>query len=238
MMQPPMGEFVAVMDGELITNMRTGAQVAVALKYFLGGIGKKIRMGLAGAGMQGHTQVEAIATWFEIEELFVYDIKKEASEKLKEDVKHLVKKIIICEDPKDICDSDVICTVTHSKEPFIKYEYVKPGTIVFAAGSFKEVEDDVVMKADKIVVDSIDQALHRGCMRWLTPPNKVSEEDIFATIGELAVGRKSAGDISNQRIFCEPIGMGALDVSCAYVAYTRAKEKGIGGKYDFVPFFI
>jgi len=63
LIDPVLGHFRAVMDGAFITNYRTGAQTAVTLKYVYGG-GEKLRLGLFGAGMQGHTQTMAISELF------------------------------------------------------------------------------------------------------------------------------------------------------------------------------
>ena len=68
LIDPRLGHFRAVMDGAYITNMRTGAQTAVALKYRYKK-GKHLRLGLYGAGMQGHTQTMAISELFNITEV-------------------------------------------------------------------------------------------------------------------------------------------------------------------------
>ena len=82
LIDPKIGNFRAVMDGAHITNLRTGAQAAVCMKYLHKG--KNIKLGLFGAGMQGRTQTMAMAEVFDIEELRVYDINKEASIKFAE----------------------------------------------------------------------------------------------------------------------------------------------------------
>ena len=66
---PRLGTFKAVMDGAYITNLRTGAQTAVALKHIYKGR-KSLNVGLYGAGMQGHTQTAAIAEVFDIDKLY------------------------------------------------------------------------------------------------------------------------------------------------------------------------
>ena len=63
LVNPHINNFIAVLDGALITNMRTGAQTAVALKYLLGlkdGERRPIHLGIYGAGMQGHMQTRAL----------------------------------------------------------------------------------------------------------------------------------------------------------------------------------
>ena len=79
LVNPHINNFIAVLDGALITNMRTGAQTAVALKYLLGlkdGERRPIHLGIYGAGMQGHMQTRAISTLVDIEELRIYDVSR------------------------------------------------------------------------------------------------------------------------------------------------------------------
>ena len=226
------GYFKAVMDGAHITNLRTGAQTANALRYMLNK--KSIKLGLYGAGMQGHTQTHAISQLFDIEELRVYDVYKEAALKFAENMKDVVKgEIIVVDNPKDAAVGDAIVAVTQSKDKFIRNEWVKPGTIVFPMGSYQECDDEFILSADKIIVDHIGQALHRGALAESTEKGKITEENIFATIGELAAGKKECHISDDERILCVPIGTGAMDIAVASVVYKNAIEKGIGGKYKF-----
>ena len=230
---PKLGIFRAVMDGKYITNLRTGAQTAVSLKYLFKGK-KSIRIGLFGAGMQGHTQTEAISKVFDIEELRVYDVYRPASEKFAADMKDAVKgDIIICDTVEQATDADVLITVTQAHEPFLTADMLKPGTVVFPMGSYKEVTDALILSCDEIVVDHMGQALHRGSLKALADEGKITPESISATIGELVNGTKEITDLANKRVLCLPIGMGCLDVALAYVAYERAKERHIGFEFDF-----
>lgn len=230
---PKLGVFRAVMDGKYITNIRTGAQTAISLKYLFKDR-KSIRIGLYGAGVQGHTQTEAISKVFDIEELRVYDVYRPSAEKFAEDMKDVVKgKIIICDTVEEATNADALITVTQAHEPFLTAEMIKPGTVVFPMGSYKEVTDDLILSCDEIVVDHVGQALHRGALKELVKQGKLTEEDVSVTIGELVNGTKEVVDIASKKILCIPIGMGALDVALAYVAYERAKERHIGFDFDF-----
>ena len=234
LMDPSTAIFKAVMDGSHITNMRTGAQTAVALSHILT-YRKSLRLGLFGAGMQAHTQTLSISNVFDINEVRVYDISHSAAVKYKEDMKNIIKgDIIICETPQETCDVDVIVCVTQSKQALVMDEWVKPGTIVFPMGSYQEAEDKLIKNADAIVVDHIGQCLHRGALAHAVENGEIGETDITATIGEIASGVKSIGDISNKRIICVPIGTGAMDVAVASIVYERALEHGIGTYYNFL----
>ena len=233
LINPKTGQFKAVMDGAEITNMRTGAQAAVTLKYLHDK--KSIRLGLYGAGMQGHYQTMAISQLFDIEILKVYDIKREASEKFVEDMKNTVTgDIVIVDSPKEAADSDAIVCVTQSKDKFVNNSWVKPGTTLFAMGSYQECDDDFILSADKIIVDHIGQCLHRGALKELNERGKITEKNIYATIGEIAAGKKKGRTSKNERLLCIPIGTGALDIAVATIVYQRALERDIGGKFNFV----
>jgi len=231
---PKIGHFRGVLDGELITNYRTGAQSAVALKYIYPKK-KTLRLGLFGAGMQGHTQTMAISEVFDIEELRVYDINKDASLKFAADMKDTVKgKITIADRPEEAAKGDVIVCVTQSKDKFIKDAWIKPGMTLFPMGSYQECEDAYILNADKIIVDHIGQTLHRGALAELNHAGKITEKNIYSTIGELAAGKKPGPASEKDRILCIPIGTGAMDIAVATIMLKKAAEKGLGGKFSFV----
>lgn len=233
LIDPKIGNFRAVMDGAHITNLRTGAQTAVALKHLYPK--KNLRLGLYGAGMQGHTQTMAIAELFHIDEVCVYDLFPEASRKYAQDMKDTVQgKIVIAETPEEAADADVVVCVTQSKDKYVKDSWIKPGAILFPMGSYQECEDAFILNADKIIVDHVGQCLHRGALKELNEAGRITEKNIYATIGEVVAGNKKGRESQTERILCIPIGTGAMDIAVATVALKRAEEKGIGGSYEFV----
>ncbi|MEJ2284275.1 MAG: ornithine cyclodeaminase family protein [Desulfobacterales bacterium] len=234
LIDPQLGTFTAVMDGALITNLRTGAQAAVGLKYLRKN--RSVKLGLYGAGMQGRTTTMAISTIFDIEKLMVYDLYQEAALKFASQMKAFVKgDITVVNAPEEASQSvDAIITVTQSKEKFLKNEWVEPGTVVFTMGSYQECDDEFILAADRIVVDHVGQCLHRGALKELSEAGRITEETLYATIGELAVGKKSGYASENERILCVPIGTGAMDIAVATIASHRAQEKGLGGHFKFV----
>jgi len=234
LLDPREGEFLAVMDAEYITQLRTGAQAGVAYRH-IKGEGNKIRMGLYGCGSQGYTQVLAMAAVAEITELRLYDVFKSAAENLAAKVKDVVKgEIIICDDPKDAADADVITLVTVAESPVVKREWVKPGTVIFPLGTYQEIDHDTIFAADKVVVDHIGQTMGRGCLKNVVAEGKFSEKDLYSTIGELAAGIKTVGDTSKEIVICVAIGTGMMDIAVGYEFYKKACEQNVGSFFDFV----
>ena len=237
LVNPHINNFVAVMDGATITNKRTGAQTTVALKYLYNHGSderKPIRLGIYGAGMQGHMQTRAIATKFDIEEVRIYDISKEALLHYKEDLKDTVKgDIILCDRPEEAAQGDAVITVTQANDGFLKEEWIRPGTIVFPMGSYKEASDQLILAADQIIVDHVGQALHRGALAELAAAGRISEDSIYCTIGDLVAGKRSAQITPDKRIICLPIGTGCMDIACAGIVYEKALASGRGVPFDF-----
>ena len=233
MVNPQNGVFTGVLDGTFITNMRTGAQTAVALKYLYPDK-KSLSVGLFGAGVQGRTQTMAISELFAIDELRVYDIFPEAAARFASDMKGFVSgKITVCDRPEQAAEGDAVITVTHAKDGFFQKEWFAPGTVLFPMGSYKECRDEALLSADVIVVDHIEQCLHRGALKELAEAGRIGEKDITATLGELAAGKKTVRASSGSRILCIPIGTGAMDVAAAAVALARAEERNEGHIFDF-----
>lgn len=232
LIDPRNGRFLAVMDGALITNLRTGAQAAVPLKTLHGG--QRIRLGLYGAGAQGRTATRAIAELFDIERLLVYDIRPDAAEQFVREMGAVVQgAVVAAELPEQAADCDVIVCVTTSRDKFLKNAWVAPGATVLALGSYQECEDEFILKADKIVVDHVEQCLHRGALRDMAAAGRITEQNIQATIGEVVAGKKPGRTSPAERILCVPLGTGAMDIAVATMAYRRALERGLGQPFAF-----
>ena len=100
-------------------------------------------------------------------------------------------------------------------------------------GSYQECEDGVLLHADKIVVDHVEQTMHRGALSKLVAQGKLDEHSITCTIGQLAAGKVQLERRPGERLVCIPIGTGAMDIGCASVVYQRALEQGRGQFFDF-----
>lgn len=232
LIDPHTGNFTAVLEGAYITNLRTGAQTAIALKYLYKT--KAIRVGIYGAGAQGRTQIQAISEVFEIRQLRIYDIDREASRRFSQDMRDFVQgDIVIDDDPEQTAKSDAVITVTQARNKFLRRDWIDPGTTVFPMGSYQECEDALIINSDLIIVDHVQQALHRGALRELNARGEILESHIHATIGQLAAGKKEV-TVTTERVLCIPIGTGALDIAVGQVILNRAKQQGLGTAFAFV----
>ncbi len=159
---------LAIMDGSYITAYRTGAAGAVAASVLARKDSKKV--GIIGAGTQGRMQVLALREIFELEEIRVWDIEEEIgkryatemSELLGIDVRHTVDREEV------VRGSDIVVTVTPSKKALVMESWIEEGMHINAIGADgpgkQELDPAIMKRADKVVVDSLNQSKNIGEM--------------------------------------------------------------------------
>lgn len=233
LIQPNYGDFLAVMDGSWIMAMRTGAQSAVCLRHLFHDK-KNGTFGIYGCGLQGRTQTMALASEYHVDKLIVYDPVPAACERFVKDMGDVVQgEIVVAKDPKEVVESDAFISVTAASNEFIKGDWLGKGSVYLALGSYGECDDQAILGADHIIVDHVEQCLHRGNLKKLAMQGKLDENSFYCTVGELAAGLRTVENVDQKRILMVPIGMGCLDVACAGIAYKKAISMGLGETFMF-----
>jgi thiomorpholine-carboxylate dehydrogenase len=173
------GEPLAVMDGRLITEMRTAAVSAVATKL-LSSPGAR-RLAILGSGVQARAHFQALALVRKFDDVRVWSRDAGKAEKLAQEIG---ATSMPAEDA--VRDADVVVTVTAATEPVLRGAWLKPGTLVCAVGAVgatrREVDSDVMRGA--VVVDSRDAAMKESGDILL------AGGEIYAELGELLAGTK------------------------------------------------
>jgi alanine dehydrogenase len=229
---PTTGELLALMDGILLTAMRTGATSALATKY----LSRKNSetLGIIGAGAQAPFQAEAISEVRSIRRILVYDRDPRAADDFSKTVyENLKTPVSIMTRARDVViDSDILVTVTTSTVPVFDGLDLKTGTHINAVGAYtpemREL-DDLTIGKSKIVVDT-----YEGCMAeagdLLIPirNGKLSKENIYADLGEIILGQKTARTGEDEITLFESVGFALEDLVVASLAYRKARERGMG----------
>lgn len=225
---PKTGIPLAIMDGTWITALRTGAASAVATKYLAQKEAKTL--GVIGAGFQSITQIMAISRVKKLKEISVYDIRKEAVEKL---AKNLAKEKIKIKKGglKEVCQKEILVTVTPAREPVVKKEWILPGTHINAIGADaegKEELDPEILKRAKIFVDNWEQASHSGEINVPLKKGIIKKENISGEIGEVVSGRKEGRKGKEEITIFDSTGLAIQDLYTANLVYKLAKRKKLG----------
>jgi thiomorpholine-carboxylate dehydrogenase len=196
------GEPLAIMDGRLITEMRTAAVTAVATKHLAT---KDARiLAILGSGVQARAHYAALRCVRPFEQVRVWSRNASHAQALAEEIGATA---MAAEDA--VRDADVVVTVTHASEPVLFGRWVKPGALVNAVGAVgatnREVDDEVMQGA--VIVDSRDAAkVEAGDIL-------MSGASVYAELGEIVGGTK-AKPMADQVVF-KSLGLAVEDLAAA-----------------------
>ena len=211
---PRTGAPLAVMDGRLITEMRTAAVSAAATKLLAPPEAKVLA--ILGSGVQARSHVEALRLARQFEEIRVWSPNKSHAESF---AKEIEAKPMSAEDA--VRDADVVVTVTSSQAPVLHGAWLKPGCHVNAIGAcrpdWRELDDDAMRNV--VFVDSREAAMKESGDVIL------SGAEIYDELGK-AFAAKIDARASETTIF-KSLGMAVEDIVAALLVYrsvTNAKD--------------
>ncbi len=206
LVDPETGTPLAVMNGRLITEMRTAAVSAAATKL-LASPDAKI-LAILGSGVQARSHAEALQLVREFEEIRVWSRTREHAKRF---AKEISAKPMSAEEA--VRNADVVVTATNSKTAVLEGSWLKPGCHINAAGAcrpdWRELDDDAM--ANVIFVDSREGALKESGDIIL------SGAAIHAELGEALAG-KVPSRASETTIF-KSLGMAVEDIAAAILVY-------------------
>ena len=219
-------ELEALIEADHLGRLRTGAASAVAAKY-LAREGAE-SLGVIGCGGQAETQVSCIrAAVPTIQHVVAYC-------RTERNLRAFCKLVGAqpAESNRDAAEHDVVVTITTSRDPVLRGEWLRPGAVVCAVGAnnpaSRELDNVVLERASLVCCDSREQArlesadliepVRQGVLDWL----EVHELHEIVS-GELP-GRQSPEDI----VVFKSNGIAAWDVAIAAAAVRRARERGAG----------
>ncbi len=220
---------LAIMEGGLITAMRTSAVGGVGAK-FLARPDSKIA-GLIGAGVIGRTMIMSLTSAMPmLEEIRLFDLNRKRAEELAEEFKGQISVHVVDSVLEAFEGADIVTSQTTAKKPFIKDEWIPKGSY-YGHMAFNEAEDAAFLNTDRLVVDNWNTL---KTWEFFTPTRLVAEnkmkEDHIADLGDVILGKKEGRSTPDQRIMFANLGMGCLDITIAERIYQNALKMGIGQK--------
>jgi thiomorpholine-carboxylate dehydrogenase len=210
LVDPETGVPLAIMDGRLITEMRTAAVSAAATKL-LASRDTKV-LAILGSGVQARSHAEALRLVRNVEEIRVWSPTREHADRF---AKEIGAKSMSAEEA--VRGADVVVTATNSKTPVLKGSWLKAGCHVNAVGAcrpdWREL-DDASIKTSILFVDSREGAAKESGDVIL------SGTKIYAELGEALAG-KVVSRTSETTIF-KSLGMAVEDIAAATLVYQKA----------------
>jgi thiomorpholine-carboxylate dehydrogenase len=212
LVDPETGAPLAIMDGRLITEMRTAAVSAAATKL-LAARDAKI-LAVLGSGVQARSHVEALRLVRQFEEVRVWSSTQKHAKQFAEEIGGTAVPA-----EEAICGADVIVTVTNSKTPVLKGSWLKRGSHVNAIGAcrpdWRELDDEAM--SNVVLVDSREGAMKESGDVIL------SGAKIYAELGEAFAGK--APPRAKETTIFKSLGMAVEDIAGAILVYRAVMEE-------------
>src|SRR5579863_5819478 len=195
------GEPLAVMDGRLITEMRTAAVSAVALAALLPP--KAAALGILGSGVQARAHLQAFRhVWPGVKDIRVWSRTPANAERLAAEAGLAAEVKARAVPIQEAAASDVVLTVTSSPVPVLEGRWLAAEAVVLAVGatgaSLRELDDEVMLSSC-VVAES------RSCVERESGDVRFSGAKVFAEIGEVLSGKLSPP--AGGRIVFKSVGM-------------------------------
>src|SRR6266852_454747 len=209
MFRPETGEPLAVMDGRLITEMRTAAASAVATERLARANASVLA--ILGSGVQAKSHLAALRHVRSFKEVRVWSPRNAAAFAQR----HGVKAAATAADA--VRDADVVVVAVNATAPVLQGRWLAPGTHVNAIGAtrpdWREMDDDLVTRA-RVYVDSREAAGKES-------GDVIAARDVVGEIGEVVAGKKPGRRTPAEITLFKSVGVAVEDLASAALVYER-----------------
>lgn len=216
----------AVMDCTWITAYRTGAATALSAKYLARKESQVV--GILACGVQGRTNLEALAVLFPIQRVYAYDVLPDVQRRYVEEMSaRLGVEVIGVEHPKQaVVESDLVVTsgpILKHPTPTIDRDWLRPGAFASAVDFDSYWTGAALAQMDKLSTDD-----HAQFQYYKSAGYFQSTPDPYADLGEIVAGLKPGRERDDERTMAINLGLALDDMAVAPEIYRRARERGVG----------
>ncbi len=225
---PETGIPLTVMDATWITGQRTGAATAVAARYLARKDSRSA--GIIACGVQGRSNLEALACVFDLQEVRAYDIVPEVAERYAVEMGEILGlSVKAVKNPREAVEGmDLVVTsgpILKEPDPVIEPGWLEKGGFASPVDFDAYWQGAALREVDKLATDDFAQMNYYREAGYFkdTPP-------AYADLGEIAAGRKPGRESEEERTVSINLGLALDDMATAAVIYQRALDMGIGTK--------
>ncbi len=219
---------LAIMDGTLLTALRTGAAGAVASKHLAGGMPRTISF--IGCGVQAYTLHASHAVVFSGFECLAHDRNADTAERF---AAKTGGKVVSLE---QAAGADIVCTATPARTPFIDARWIRPGAHINAMGADAPGKQELgseTLRMARVYIDDIHQATGSGEINVPLAKGEYSVDQIAGTLGEVVAGALPKPADEETTVF-DSTGLAIQDVALARAIYDAATANDVGYPVDLI----
>jgi alanine dehydrogenase len=228
-------EPLALMEANYLGQIRTGAVSGLATRIMA--LPDAGTLGIIGSGFQARSQLAAMLAARSLRRIKVWSREAEKRNAFAAESSASFGTSIQAVDTAEeaVRDAEIVVTATNAKDPVVASEWIAPGTHINAMGSNqakrRELPTDLVLRADRIAVDSIEQAHMEAGDLLLALDENGWKDPKLVELKDLVAGsfNRKPTDIT---IF-KSNGLALEDVICAGYVYERGIKEGSGAEMRY-----
>jgi len=223
---PETGIPSAVMDCTWITAQRTAAATALSAKFLARGDSQKV--GILACGVQGRSNLEALACTFKVSKVYAYDIVPEVQRRYVAEMgAKLGLEIEGVKEPRQaVEDAELIVTsgpILKHPRPTIEKDWLSPGSFASAVDFDSYFSGAAMAQMDRVCTDDLAQFLfYKAAGYFQETPMP------YAELGELVTRVRPGRESAQERCLAINLGLGMDDMAVAPTVLRLAREKGLG----------
>lgn len=223
------GTPLAILDSREITSLRTGAATAVAARYLARADASVAT--ICGCGVQGRTQLAAIAAVRSLERVYAVDRNIEGATRFAREMSNTLGiEVVARADLAEAArESDICVTCTPARAPILGAGDVSPGAFVAGVGADNEDKqelDAALLARGVVVVDLIDQAAKMGDLHHALDAGVMTRDQVRGELGAVVAGRVRGRAHDDEIIIFDSTGTALQDVAAAAAVYEKAAGVG------------
>jgi ornithine cyclodeaminase/alanine dehydrogenase len=209
-----------------ITAKRTGAATAISARHLARADSAVV--GVLGCGVQGYSNVEALAILFPLKKVMAYDVNAEALRSYVDEISsNLDLEVVPVNTPREaVADCDIVVTagpITKKPHATIQAGWLDEGAFASLVDYDSYWHPKAMKQTAKFCTDDTPQLRLYQQMGYLQ-----DIPEIHADLGQLATGQKPGRETVEERTMSANLGLALDDMAVAPLLYQRAVEKGIG----------
>jgi ornithine cyclodeaminase/alanine dehydrogenase-like protein (mu-crystallin family) len=226
------GRLLAIADATEITAIRTAAVSGLATRLLARHDAS--HLAIFGSGTQARTHLEAMLAVRDIQRVRVWSRTLENARAFaeRESRRHGIEIEPVGSAEEAARGADLLCTVTSSREPFLRGEWLSPGAHINAAGSSvataRELDAPAVARS-RYFCDRRESTLaESGDFLFAKREGAVADEHVLGEIGDLLTGRCEGRTSTREITLFKSLGLAIEDLAAASHVYAKARERGLG----------
>jgi ornithine cyclodeaminase/alanine dehydrogenase-like protein (mu-crystallin family) len=232
------GKLLGIFHAGVITAIRTAAVSGMATQL----LAREDACDLAilGSGTQARVHFDAMNAVRPLRRVRIWSRTLENAQALGARIarNHTGLDVRVCANVKEaVRDADLICTATAATQPILLGDWIAAGAHINAAGAsvsgYRELDARAVTRS-RLFVDSHESALAEADdIRAAIAEGQIGAAHIAGDLAELASGRVSGRQSSEQITLFESCGMAIEDIAAASYLYDRARSRNCGTAVDW-----